>query len=69
MATVRVGIIGMSEGNGHPFSFSAIINGYDDAGLAVSGWPGIHAYVRRRDPSEFGIDGLRSRTPGRRTRT
>jgi len=58
MATVRVGIMGMSEGNGHPFSFSAIINGYDDAGLAASGWPGIHAYVRRRDPSELGIDGL-----------
>ena len=53
-----VGILGMSEGNGHPFSFSAIINGYDDSGLAASGWPGIHAYVRRRDPSEFGIDGL-----------
>lgn len=58
MATVRVGMIGMSEGNGHPFSFSAIINGYDDAGLAASGWPGIHAYVRRRDASEFGINSL-----------
>ena len=55
---MRVGIMGLSEGNGHPFSFSAIINGYDDDGLAASGWPGIHAYVRRRDPSEFGIDGL-----------
>jgi predicted dehydrogenase len=55
----RVGMLGLSEGNGHPFSFSAIINGYDDAGLAASGWPGIHAYVRRRDSSEFGIDGLR----------
>ena len=22
-------MIGISEGNGHPFSFSAIINGYD----------------------------------------
>ena len=34
VAAVRVGMIGMSEGNGHPFSFSAIINGYDDDGLA-----------------------------------
>jgi predicted dehydrogenase len=59
MTTVGVGIIGMSEGNGHPFSFSAIVNGYDDEGLATSGWPGIHAYVRRRDASEFGIDGLK----------
>jgi predicted dehydrogenase len=58
MKTVRVGMIGLSEGNGHPFSFSAIINGYDDAGLAASGWPVIYDYVRRRDPSEFGIAGL-----------
>jgi len=52
---IRLGIIGISEGNGHPFSFSSIINGYDDAGLAASGWPGIYDYVRRRDPSEFGF--------------
>jgi Oxidoreductase family, NAD-binding Rossmann fold len=54
-----VGIIGISEGNGHPFSFSAIINGYSPEGLAASGWPGISDYVRRRHPSEFGIDGWR----------
>jgi Oxidoreductase family, NAD-binding Rossmann fold len=54
----NVGIVGMSEGNGHPFSFSAIINGYSDSGLAASGWEGIYNYVRRRDKSEFGIEGL-----------
>jgi len=53
-----VGMIGLSEGNGHPFSFSAIINGYSDAGMATSGWDGIYAYVRQRDASEFGINGL-----------
>jgi hypothetical protein len=51
-------MIGLSEGNGHPFSFSSIINGYSDSGLAASGWPVIYDYVRRRDQSEFGIDGL-----------
>ena len=51
----RIGIIGVSEGNGHPFSYSSIINGFDDEGLANSGWPGIHAYVRRRHTSEFGL--------------
>jgi predicted dehydrogenase len=56
---IRVGIIGISEGNGHPFSFSAIINGYSDAGLAASGWPGIYDYVRRRHPSEFGFPNVR----------
>jgi Oxidoreductase family, NAD-binding Rossmann fold len=50
-----IGIIGVSDGNGHPFSYSAIVNGYSPAGLATSGWPGIYEYVRRRHASEFGI--------------
>lgn len=54
----RLGVIGISEGNGHPFSFSSIINGYSDAGLANSGWSVIYDYVRRRDSSEFGFDGV-----------
>lgn len=53
-----IGIIGLSEGNGHPFSYSSIINGYSDEGLARSGWPGIYEYVRRRHRSEFGIEGV-----------
>ena len=57
--TIRLGILGISEGNGHPFSFSAIINGYNDAGLANSGWNVIYDYVKRRDPSEFGFDNVR----------
>ncbi len=56
---IRVGVLGLSEGNGHPFSFSAIINGFSDAGLAASGWPVIHEYVKRRHASEFGIPDLR----------
>ncbi len=51
------GIIGLSEGNGHPFSYGSIINGYSPEGLAHSGWPGIYEYVRRRHASEFGLDG------------
>jgi Oxidoreductase family, NAD-binding Rossmann fold len=51
------GIIGLSEENGHPFSYSSIINGYSPEGLAASGWPGIYEYVRRRHASEFGLHG------------
>lgn len=50
-----LGIIGVSEGNGHPFSYSAIVNGYSPEGLAAAGWPGIYEYVRRRHASEFGL--------------
>jgi hypothetical protein len=52
-----IGIIGISEGNGHPFSYSAIVNGYSPEGLVASGWPGIYEYVRRRHASEFGLAG------------
>lgn len=52
-----IGIVGISEGNGHPFSYSSIINGYSTEGLARSDWPGIYAYVRRRHLSEFGFNG------------
>jgi predicted dehydrogenase len=51
-------MIGMSEGNGHPFSFSAIINGYSDKGMAEAGWPVIYEYLRSKDSSEFGVEGL-----------
>jgi len=50
-----LGIIGVSEGNGHPFSYCSIINGFSAEGLAASGWPGIYDYVRRRHASEFGV--------------
>ena len=55
----RVGMIGFSDGNGHPFSFSAILNGYRPDRFAACGWPVIAAYLARRDPSDFGIGDLR----------
>lgn len=56
---LRVGVIGLSEGNGHPFSFSAIINGYHPAGWPEAGWDVIWRYLRGRDASEFGFPGVR----------
>ncbi|HEY8963356.1 MAG TPA: Gfo/Idh/MocA family oxidoreductase [Alphaproteobacteria bacterium] len=52
---IRVGMIGLSDGNGHPFSFSAITNGYDDQAMADSGWPVIYDYLKVRTPDEFGF--------------
>lgn len=54
----KLGIIGFSDGNGHPYSFSAIINGYDAKALKESGWTVIHDYLEKRKATEFGIDGL-----------
>lgn len=46
-------MIGLSEGNGHPFSFSAILNGYEPEFFANAGWPGILNYLNKRDKSEI----------------
>ena len=55
---IKLGIIGINEGNGHPFSFSAIINGYDRDGMKDSGWDVIYDYLEVRDASEFGFDNV-----------
>ena len=55
---IKLGIIGINEGNGHPFSFSAIINGFDDEGMKNSGWDVIYDYLKIRDASEFGFDNV-----------
>jgi len=52
---VNIGIIGTSEGNGHPYSFSAIVNGYDAALLKKSAWKPIYDYLAKRNESEIGI--------------
>lgn len=56
---MNVGMIGVSEGNGHPYSFSAIINGYDRDAMQLSGWTGIFNYLDKKLDSDFGIDGCR----------
>jgi predicted dehydrogenase len=55
---IKLGVIGINEGNGHPFSFSAIINGFDDEGMKNSGWDVIYNYIKIRDASEFGFDNV-----------
>lgn len=56
---MKLGMIGYTEGNGHPFSFSAIVNGYDDEAFARAGWSVIHDYLRRRRPEDFGFGNAR----------
>ncbi len=54
---IRVGIVGTSEGNGHPFSFSAIINGYNEEKFEEAGWPVILDYLRKSPRGQDGITG------------
>lgn len=44
---IKLGIIGMSEGNAHPYSWSAIINGQFDANeITAVGYPAVAAYLQ-----------------------
>ena len=52
-------MIGISEGNGHPYSFSAIINGYEDKYMSQSGWDNIYMYLKERDAADFGISDVK----------
>ena len=57
---IRLGVIGMTEGNGHPYSWSAILNGYDRARMtAECPFPGIPGYLNLQPPEAFGIAGAR----------
>lgn len=42
---IKLGVIGLSEGNGHPYSWTAIINGYDQAAMEDCGFPVIPRYL------------------------
>lgn len=56
---LRLGVIGMSEGNGHPYSWSAIINGYDREAMASCPFPAIPDYLGRQAYPEDFIKGAR----------
>ncbi|HOL22665.1 MAG TPA: Gfo/Idh/MocA family oxidoreductase [bacterium] len=53
----KLAFIGTNEGNGHIFSWSAIINGrYDKKKMENCGYPVIPEYLSKEPPENFGID-------------
>jgi hypothetical protein len=57
---IRLGVIGMTEGNGHPYSWSAIINGYDRERMTKEcPFAGIPAYLNAQPHAAFGIGGVK----------
>ena len=51
---LRLGLIGMSPGNGHPYSWSAICNGYDPFLMEDCGFPVIPRYLEKQKyPDDF----------------
>jgi predicted dehydrogenase len=56
---IKIGIIGMSPGNAHPYSWSSIINGvFDGDEIARVGYPGVAAYLEANRDT-LGIDGAK----------
>ncbi len=45
MKPLKLGIIGLSEGNGHPYSWSAIFNGYNKTLMGNCPFPAIPNYL------------------------
>ncbi len=59
MSAMNLGVLGMSPGNGHPYSWSAICNGYDKNFMDECPFPVIPAYLYKQSyPSDF-IDNAR----------
>jgi len=56
---INAGIVGVSEGNGHPYSFAAILNGYDREKFRNVGWEVIFDYLERKDPADFGVNDMK----------
>jgi len=55
---IRLGIIGMTEGNGHPYSWSAMFNKFDRVRMPKEcPFPVIPVYLAREDYDSMGIDG------------
>lgn len=51
---LNLGVVGYSEGNGHPISFSSIINGFDDVLIDELNFPSIAQYLRDANQSYIG---------------
>ncbi len=56
--SIRLAMLGMVEGNGHPYSWSAIINGgYDTQAMSECSYPVISEYLGAQPPGALGIEG------------
>ena len=57
---IKAGIIGLyDKGNGHPFSFSSIINGYSEKGYKKSKYLNILNYLKKKKKKDFKIKNVK----------
>ena len=56
MKQLKLGVLGISDGNGHPYSWSAIFNGYNSKVMKDCPFPVIPEYLSRQQFPEDAID-------------
>ncbi len=56
---IRLAMLGMVDGNGHPYSWSAIFNGYDREAMQECPYPVIPQYLGRQPQETLRIRGAR----------
>ena len=57
-APLRLAMLGMIPGNGHPYSWSAIINGYDRTAMAQCPYPAIPGYLNTQPHDQVRAPGV-----------
>lgn len=55
---IRLAMLGMVDGNGHPYSWSAIFNGYDPEEMKSCPYPAIPAYLGKQPQHTLRIEGV-----------
>ena len=56
---INLAVLGMVDLNGHPYSWSAIVNGYNKDLMADCPYPVIPKYLGQRPAEDFGIPGVK----------
>lgn len=59
MKEIKIAMLGMVDGNGHPYSWSAMFNGYNKEPMEDCGYPVIPRYLEKEPPENFGVRGAK----------
>ena len=59
MKEFKIAMLGMVDGNGHPYSWSAMFNGYNKEAMEDCGFPVIPRYLEKEPPESFGVRGAK----------
>ncbi len=56
---IKIGILGYTDGNGHPYSYSSIFNGYNSEGMKKCPFKSIPEYLSNHNSDNQRISGAR----------